>query len=334
MGAALDNTAATDRYNLKEALTPQLLRGESSSDRLCGTCTKEHEEGRPMKLKAYPLYDHAAALQPASEERAGSTENEATTAGLTLDTINGKGWELLCPYAFEASWNGGPNAEDIEIRLETTDVDQSGFVQSQLGGGILTFHTGYQIKTEDTYALWVRGPINTPRDGLYPLERIVDTSLLPGTISIHWKFTHPNQTIRFEAGEPFGTLLPYPKPAAEDSTEQFTLEVVQLDTDVEAYEQALQQLIQAPDVQAVFQRLQAAAAPTAPQPSASAPKETAARWAAQLSDPPLLGIVFSRDRAMQLDATLRSFHLHCRDAEASTLHIIYKTTNIAILNDF
>ena len=37
----------------------------------------------------------------------------------------------------------------------------------------------------------------------------------------------------------------------------------------------------------------------------------------------MLAIVFSRDRAMQLDATLRSFFLHCRDAYRARLFVIY-----------
>jgi hypothetical protein len=43
---------------------------------------------------------------------------------------------------------------------------------------------------------------------------------------------------------------------------------------------------------------------------------------------PVLGIVFSRDRAMQLDATLRSFHLHCQDPTEVTLYVIYKATDL------
>jgi hypothetical protein len=40
-----------------------------------------------------------------------------------------------------------------------------------------------------------------------------------------------------------------------------------------------------------------------------------------------LGLAFSRDRAMQLDGTLRSFFLHCRDADEVRLFVIYKTTS-------
>jgi hypothetical protein len=38
----------------------------------------------------------------------------------------------------------------------------------------------------------------------------------------------------------------------------------------------------------------------------------------------MIGIVFSLNRAMQLDCTLRSFLMHCRDPEEVQLYIIYK----------
>ena len=41
--------------------------------------------------------------------------------------------------------------------------------------------------------------------------------------------------------------------------------------------------------------------------------------------PPVHGIVFSYNRAMQLDATLRSFYLHCRDAQLVHLTVLIKT---------
>jgi hypothetical protein len=40
----------------------------------------------------------------------------------------------------------------------------------------------------------------------------------------------------------------------------------------------------------------------------------------------VLTIIFSLDRAMQLDATLRSFFLHCRDASLGSLEVIYLAT--------
>lgn len=41
----------------------------------------------------------------------------------------------------------------------------------------------------------------------------------------------------------------------------------------------------------------------------------------------LISVIFSKDRAMQLDATLKSFFLHCKDSRSVTLKIIYNTSS-------
>ena len=46
-----------------------------------------------------------------------------------------------------------------------------------------------------------------------------------------------------------------------------------------------------------------------------------------LDDSSMIGIVFSRDRAFQLDGLLRSFFLHCRDWETLKLCVLYKATS-------
>lgn len=43
----------------------------------------------------------------------------------------------------------------------------------------------------------------------------------------------------------------------------------------------------------------------------------------------ILGLIFSKDRAMQLRAGIESFLLHCRDAGALGLSVLYKTSNAA-----
>ncbi|HEY6347784.1 MAG TPA: DUF6065 family protein [Candidatus Angelobacter sp.] len=190
-----------------------------------------------INIKAYPLNGNAATLQPASRERAWLDEN-GHAAHLGCDIANGQGWNVLCPCAFEATWNGGPNIEDIKIRVDKLEKGIPAFVQSQLGGGILTLHTGYQIKPDAGYRLWIRGPINEPKDGISPLESIADTSILPCTISINWKFTRPHQAVRFEAGEAFCALLPFPK----QDFDNVGVDVMQIGEDVERYQQNLQEM--------------------------------------------------------------------------------------------
>ena len=187
-----------------------------------------------MKITAYPLYEGAATLRPAPRERGESL-----------------GFELLCPHAFTATWNGGSRAEDIEIQGAAQSRD---FVQGCEGEGRITFHSGYQFKTESGQALWARGPINALKDGIAPLETMIDSSVLPCTLTLSWKFTRPGQTVRFEAGEPFCTVL-------SCSMAEPKLEVVS-PGDVDACEYNFQEMIEAPAIAEILRRLRPVPEPT------------------------------------------------------------------------
>jgi len=49
---------------------------------------------------------------------------------------------------------------------------------------------------------------------------------------------------------------------------------------------------------------------------------------------PVIGIVFSKDRALQLDAALRSFFRHCRDPEQVSLAVIYTGSSRLSLDQY
>jgi glycosyltransferase involved in cell wall biosynthesis len=211
-----------------------------------------------MRVVAYPLYGHAVPLRPSRQ---------------------GKGWDFLCPCAFEAVWHGGPDAEDVELRLADAAPGPVSFAQSRRGQGLVTFHPGYQCRTEGEHVLLVRGPVNAPKDGVCPLESLADTSVLPGTIVIDWQLTRAGQTIRFEAGEPFCTILPYPKAGLDD----VTVEVIQPGGDVEDHDAAFRRMADSPAVQSVFMRLGAGLGEpvAAKQPSGGGQRAARKAWAAR-----------------------------------------------------
>jgi glycosyltransferase involved in cell wall biosynthesis len=176
-----------------------------------------------MEITAYALYDQPVPIRPAPAQRDWLDPLEEDIA-LALNTASGNGWELLCPYSFEAIWRGGSGPGDIEISAP-------GFVTSRLGNGILTFETGYIFKIEGGHDLWVRGPINYPKVGLFPLDALIATYSLPCTFSMHWKFTEANQPVRFEKGEPFCTIYPYP----QNYVEEFAGEIRKINDQPEVY---------------------------------------------------------------------------------------------------
>ncbi|MBK9710390.1 MAG: sulfotransferase family 2 domain-containing protein [Kouleothrix sp.] len=255
--------------------------------------------GGSLKIAVYPLVDQPAALRPAAADQAWLKQHSAAAGQLALSTAGGIGWELRCPYACEATWNGGPAPEDIAIRIDAPASSTPPFVQSQLGGGLLSFYPGCQIQAEGPNSLWVRGPINRPKDGLSALEQIVDTTLLPAAIAVTWQCTRPNQTVRFERGEPFAVLLPYPQHYAD----KFETQMVPFESALERYTQEIQQRLQSPAIQDLLQRLQEAE-PDAP----AAPGEATGRWAAQLGDPPPVSCICpTYGRVALLEEAIESF---------------------------
>jgi glycosyltransferase involved in cell wall biosynthesis len=209
-----------------------------------------------MKITAYPLYENAATLQPSRQ---------------------GKGWDFLCPCAFEAIWHGGSGTEDVEVRLADGTPGPVHFAQSRRGQGLLTLHAGYQCRTEDEHVLWVRGPVNSSKDGVCPMESLLDTSVFPGTVVIDWQLTRAGQTIRFAAGEPFCTILPFSKAGLDDAV----VEVIRPGGNVEDFAAVFRRMTDSPAVQSVFTRL--SAGPGEPL-AAKRPRATGRRnraWAAR-----------------------------------------------------
>ncbi len=232
-----------------------------------------------MKVTAFRLSDRAVAIQPSAEARARDENVELGTA-----SADQQGWLLLCPQAFEATWNGGPAPEDIAIHWDADAPAEAAFVVSHLGAGRLSFYPDYQVKTDGACGLWARGPINAPKDGIVALESLIDCSIMPCMVIIHWQFTRAGHTIRFEAGEPFGLLLL--NFSVEQS--QAALEVIEPQVDVEAFEQSMQQMLDAPALKDTFVRLRDAQ-PAPEQPDeihVNEPTHTPDAWASQLVNPP------------------------------------------------
>lgn len=179
-----------------------------------------------MRLILYPTSGIRPEVRPAPVARAWMDETPQGFAYrcLPLNIANAHGWEVLCPSAFEATWNGGLRPADVQVR----PLDNNGWpALAHFGAGVITFHLGYLMRTEPGYDLWVGGPANAPKDGIIPLAGVVETDWAPYAFTMNWRFTRPNCTIRFERGEPFCSFFPIPR----ELLEQVTPEIRDLEDD-------------------------------------------------------------------------------------------------------
>lgn len=167
-----------------------------------------------MKLTCYRFRRDTQEIVPASWQRRWMDEVQAYRC-IPLAMANATGWEILSPSHFSVSWNGG--AAPADLRVESLDgyPDLPELVKSHFGHGILTFYPSYLFTTETGWHLWVRGSPNSPKDGIQPLDAVVESDWLPFRFTMNWAFTRPGR-ITFEKGEPFCFITPLPLPLVEE----------------------------------------------------------------------------------------------------------------------
>ena len=73
----------------------------------------------------------------------------------------------------------------------------------------------FLFRTPPGINLWVKGPANWIKDGVQPLEGVVETDWLASTFTMNWKITRVCEWVRFEKDEPFCMLVPVPRGLAE-----------------------------------------------------------------------------------------------------------------------
>jgi hypothetical protein len=202
-------------------------------------------EGRDMsdhdrRLIAYELHQSLdMPLSTAQVDRAwmDAAHQRAPYRCLPLAIANQAGWLIPSPASFSAYWDGGPFKENVQIVFDpplntgaapdslafmlvsiTTlnpEVYSDPRVTSHFGSGVVTFSIPYLFRTPRGINLWVKGPVNYIKDGVQPLEGIVETDWLPATFTMNWKFTRPNYQVRFERGEPICMIVPVPRGVGE-----------------------------------------------------------------------------------------------------------------------
>jgi hypothetical protein len=165
-----------------------------------------------LGLVAYRLTEGAAMpLVPASAGRAWMDQTTAHNAYRCLPMLiaNQAGWLLLNTQPLTVTWNGGPGAADLTVELHGDDGGTQLYPpKSHFGHGILSWSIPYIFRTPPGYNLLARGPANLPKDGVSPLEGLVETDWTDGFFAMSWKVTRANAPITFVRDEPICLLVP------------------------------------------------------------------------------------------------------------------------------
>ena len=160
------------------------------------------------KVIAYQIHeDDSAAIRPARRERKWmeDAEKKFPYRCLPLVAANQYGWEILSTHHIRAIWDGTSQAEGLLV--ENLSGDGYLHASSHFGAGVLTFQIPFLFQTPEGWNLMVRGPTNNPKDGIVPLDGIVETDWSHSTFTMNWRFTRAG-TVEFNLGEPICLFFP------------------------------------------------------------------------------------------------------------------------------
>jgi hypothetical protein len=168
-----------------------------------------HEQDGPV-LVAYAVHPGrpTMTLTPAAREREWMERVDRRFANRCLPLLiaNQAGWFLISEHTVQVTWTGAQTTS--ALRVEVLDGDGPCPAVSHFGHGILTWQVPYLFRTPPGYNLLVRGPSNWPKDGIAPLEGIVETDWSDATFTMNWQVTRRRHAVTFAAGEPIAMLLP------------------------------------------------------------------------------------------------------------------------------
>jgi hypothetical protein len=149
---------------------------------------------------------------------------------LPLLVANQAGWLILNDQPLSVTWSGGERTGDLTVK--PLDGKPRRSAKSHFGHGILTWHLPYLFRTSTGYNLLARGPANSPKDGIYALEGIIETDWACATFTMNWKLTRPNSEVVFEVDEPICMIVPQRR----GEIEAFRPEVRDLESEPEVAE--------------------------------------------------------------------------------------------------
>ncbi len=175
-------------------------------------CLRRKGETPPVeshhKLIAYQINeDDSAPIRPASRERRWmeDADKKFPYRCLPLVIANQYGWEILSTHHVRASWDGTSGPEGLYV--ESLRGDGRLHCHSHFGEGVLTFQIPFLFKTPDGWNLMVRGPTNSPKDGIIALDGIIETDWAHSTFTMNWRFTRAC-TVEFALREPICLFFP------------------------------------------------------------------------------------------------------------------------------
>jgi hypothetical protein len=134
---------------------------------------------------------------------------------IPLNVANQYGYAVLCPADFTLDWWGGKEEKDVDFYVTSEEDYFIDHLHSYFGGGTFTIHVDFIIRTPEGFSTYIRGVPNETKQGLKPLDAIVETDWLSYTFTYNFLLTEPG-SYSFKKGEPLFVFFPIERNTVEN----------------------------------------------------------------------------------------------------------------------
>jgi hypothetical protein len=134
---------------------------------------------------------------------------------LPLNIANQYGYAVLCPEDFTVDWYGGKREEDVTFTVTSKSDYIKNHLHSYFGDSTFTIHIDFIVRTPEGFSTYIRGVPNETKQGLKPLDAIVETDWLSYTFTYNFLLTEPG-SYTFKKGEPLFVFFPIERGTVEN----------------------------------------------------------------------------------------------------------------------
>ena len=173
---------------------------------------------------------------------------------IPLNIANQYGFAVLCPADFTLDWYGGVEEKDVDFQVTSEEEYFKDHLHSYFGGGTFTIHVDFIVRTPEGFSTYIRGVPNETKQGLKPLDAIVETDWLSYTFTYNFLLTEPG-SYSFKKGETLFVFFPIERGTVEkfELKESRIEDDPELFTDFEDYHRKRIKAISVPITKPVFQ---------------------------------------------------------------------------------
>ncbi|MBS0625685.1 MAG: hypothetical protein JSS32_06510 [Verrucomicrobia bacterium] len=170
-----------------------------------------------LEIVAYGAWGFDVKIVPAFRKREWMEKEQGHAYHcLPMAMANQSGWFILAPYDVTAVWDGTDREDCVKVETEAKNPLALAYPHT----GILSWTIPYVFRTPPGWNLLCRGPANMPKDGVWPLEGLIETDWSMASFSMNWKFTRPGK-IEFKKDEPYAMLVPHMRKDLEHFSGRF-----------------------------------------------------------------------------------------------------------------